>query len=148
LTKLFNFIKKHFLTVKFLSFGLVGVANTIIDTAVYYLMYTLLSTGPFWAKSAAFITASIFSYFANVIFTFKPKKTSTAQFSIVFMVFGIRWLISASLAWVFDETFLSILKVDVYPYQYMVIIPSILASALLIPIAYFALDWVFKKTSE
>ncbi len=148
MTKFFNFIKKHFLTVKFLSFGIVGVANTIIDTTAYYLMYTLLNSGPFWAKTVAFITASIFSYFANVIFTFKPKKTSTAQFSIVFIVFGIRWLISASLAWIFDEAFLSILNVDTYPNHYMVIIPSILASALLIPIAYFALDWVFKKTGE
>jgi len=146
LNKFFNFVKKHFLTKKFLTFGLVGVANTAIDTIVYYTMYSLLDTGPFWAKTVAFTTASVFSYFANVIFTFKPKKTSTVQFSIVFLVFGARWLISASLAWLFDKAFLGILNADVYPHHYMVIIPSILASALLIPIAYFALDWVFKKT--
>lgn len=109
-------------------------------------MYWPLDSGAFLSKSAAFITASIFSYFANVIFTFKPKTRSAMQFSIVMVVFGLRWLISASLAWLFDYGFINWLNIDFETNKVLSIIPSLLASALLIPIAYFALDWVFKKT--
>ena len=148
MNKLFQFIKKNFLTKKFLTFGIIGVANTGIDAIVYFLMYTGLAAGAFWSKTAAFIAASVFSYFANVIFTFKPKKTSTVQFSIVMLVFGLRWLISAGLAWGFDYAFIHWVKLNYEAHEILVILPTFLASALLIPIAYFALDWVFHKTDE
>jgi len=109
-------------------------------------MYWTFNPGPFLSKTVAFITASIFSYFANVIFTFKPKTKSAVQFSVVMAIFGLRWLISASLAWLFDYGFINWLNVDFDTNKILSIIPSILASALLIPIAYFALDWIFKKT--
>lgn len=147
MNKFFQFIKKHFLTKKFLSFGIIGVANTGIDLVVYYLFYWFItSENPFWSKTVAFIVASIFSYFANVIFTFKPKKTSTVQFSIVMLVFVARWAIVAGLTWLFDNIAIQVFNIDYDAHKYLSLFPSFFASALLIPIAYFALDWVFKKT--
>ncbi len=122
--------------------------NTGIDTLVYYLMYWTIDPGAFLSKTVAFFTASIFSYFANVIFTFKPKNRSAAQFSIVMFIFGLRWLISASLAWLFDYGFINWLHIDFQSNKFLSVMPSLLASALLIPIAYFALDWIFRKTGE
>lgn len=149
LNKIWGFIKKHFLTKKFLSFGIIGVANTGIDMLVYYIFYWFITLEmPFWSKTAAFIVASIFSYFANVIFTFKPKRKSTAQFSIVMLVFILRWAITSGLTALFDSMVVNWLKIDYSSGKILSLIPSFLASALLIPIAYFALDWVFKKTDK
>lgn len=131
-----------------MTFGIIGVANTGIDALVYYLVYWHISPSPFWSKTAAFFAASVFSYFANVIFTFKPKKKSTAQFSIVMLVFGLRWLISAGLAVAFAYILQDLMGIDFEVYKSVSILPTFLASALLIPIAYFALDWVFRKTDE
>jgi putative flippase GtrA len=74
--KIWGFIKKHFLTKKFLSFGIIGVLNTGIHMLVYYLTFNniefeifnsqiniSLQLGAFWSNTIAFITASVFSYF-------------------------------------------------------------------------------------
>ncbi|XMB71529.1 GtrA family protein [Mycoplasmatota bacterium WC30] len=148
MNKIWNFIKKHFLTKKFLTFGIIGVANTGIHMLVYYIFYNQLVIGPFWSNTLAFISASIFSYFANAILTFKPNKKSTVQFSIVMVVYLARLLISSSLTSLFDMIFINWFKINYDASSLLALLAPLLASALLIPIAYFALDWVFKKTDS
>ena len=158
MTKIWNFIKKHFITQKFLTFGIIGVVNTVIDLIVYRISYTHLGqtnlientimTTAFISGAIAFIVASIFSYFANAIYTFKPKKKSTAQFSIVMLVFLTRLFISSLLTSWFDYACINWLNFNYDIHNYLSLIPRLFASALLIPIAYFALDWVFKKTDS
>ena len=150
--KIWDFIKKHFLTKKFLTFGIIGVFNTAIHLIIYYSFYNIIFsfqseiTLAFWSNTIAFIGASVFSYFANAIFTFKPKRKSTVQFSVVILVFLARWFISSSLASLFDSICINLLNFNYETHQILSLIPPLFASALLIPIAYFALDWVFRKT--
>ncbi|HOO43770.1 MAG TPA: GtrA family protein [Bacillota bacterium] len=150
MNKIFAFIKKHFLTRKFLTFGLIGVANTLIHLTIYTICYNNFNLSEIWlafvSNSVAFVTASVFSYFANAIFTFKPTKRNTIQFSLVMIVFLIRWFISSSLTSMFNYMFVEWLNVDYLAVPFMKQIPPLLGSALLIPIAYFALDHVFRKT--
>ena len=152
MNKILDFIKKYFLTKKFLTFGIVGVINTGIHLLVYYIFYNYLFkftevvVQAFWSNTMAFASASVFSYFANALFTFKPKKRTTVQFSVVMSVFLLRWFLSSSLNSLFDYIAVIILKLDYEKYSILSLIAPLLASALLIPIAYFALDWVFKKT--
>ncbi|MCK4551864.1 MAG: GtrA family protein [Tenericutes bacterium] len=154
MSKLWNFIKKHFLTKKFLTFGVIGVINTGIHLSVYYLFYNVFFNIEndlglaFWSNTLAFISASTFSYFANAIFTFKPKRKSTVQFSIVMLVFLLRWIISSSLTSLFDSISINWLNFDYEASSMLSLVAPLLASGLLIPIAYFALDWVFRKTDE
>jgi len=103
-------------------------------------------TGAFFANAIAFIVASIFSYFANAYYTFKPKNKNARQFYIVILVFLVRLIISSSLAELFDYIVINIIGVDYSVYPIAKSIAPFFASALLIPIAYFALDVVFKKT--
>lgn len=154
MTKIWTFIKTHFLTKKFLTFGMIGVMNTGIHMLVYYLSYnfifqitndTLLA---FICNSVAFIFASVFSYFANAIFTFKPKQRTKTQFSIVMGVYLARLGISSLLTAGFDFAILEWLNADYGAHAYLELVAPLLGSALLIPIAYFALDWVFKKTDK
>lgn len=146
MNKLLQFIKTKFLTKKFLSFGVIGVVNTVIHLVVYAIFYDTLKAGPFLSNTVAFISASTFSYFANAIFTFKPKNKSTMQFSVVMLVFLIRLLISNLLTTGFDYILQNWIGVDYEIYRWASKVPPFVASVLLIPIAFFALDYVFKKT--
>ncbi|MDY0010244.1 MAG: GtrA family protein [Candidatus Izemoplasmatales bacterium] len=150
MTKLWQFIKTNFLTKKFLTFGIIGILNTLIHLLVYTAIYNENTSGfigsAFFSNAIAFIVASIFSYFANAYLTFKPKNKSTMQFSIVILVFLSRLLISSLLAELFDYIVINWIGLDYAVYPIAKSIAPFFASALLIPIAYFALDVVFKKT--
>jgi putative flippase GtrA len=144
--KIWNFFKTKFLTKKFLTFGIIGVINTAIHMTIYYAMYNLMALGPFLSNTAAFITASTFSYYSNAIFTFKPNNKSTMQFGAVMMVFLVRLLTSNFLTWGFDYAIQNWVGIDYAVHTWTTIIAPFIASALLIPIAYFALEYVFKAT--
>jgi len=146
--QLWEFIKTKFLTKKFLIFGLIGVINTGIHLLVYNLGYKGLALGPFLSNTMAFITASVFSYFANAILTFKPTHKNTMQFSAVMLVFLARLLTSNLLTWGFDFGIQNWFNVDYTMNPWTINIAPFLASALLIPLAYFALEYVFKATDK
>ncbi|MFA5289888.1 MAG: GtrA family protein [Candidatus Izemoplasmatales bacterium] len=153
--KLYEFIKKNFLTKKFLSFGIIGLINTLIHLLVYSLSYNhIFSTVSqpwllaFLSNTLAFITASTFSYFANAVFTFKPANKSALQFSAVMGVFLARLLISNLLTTGFDYAIQEWMGIDYALHQWAETIAPFMGSLLLIPIAFFALDVVFKKTDK
>lgn len=161
--KIWMFVKTKFLTKKFLSFGIIGVINTGIHLAVYWLCFNPLAfqsitldlgvldtnLGAFLSNSVAFIVASVFSYFANVIVTFKPARKSGKQFSFVMGVFVLRMIVSSLLTGAFNFIMLRwILQTPNYVHSWMSVIAPFFASALMIPVAYFALEYVFKKTGE
>ena len=150
MTRIWGFIKTNFLTKKFLTFGIIGILNTLIHLLIYNLIYNEDSIqfigGAFFSNAIAFIVASVFSYFANAYFTFKPKNKSTMQFSIVILVFLSRLIVSSLLAELFDFIVINWIGIDYAVYPIAKSIAPFFASALLIPIAYFALDIVFKKT--
>ncbi len=157
MNKLWIFVKTKFLTIKFLTFGIIGVFNTSIHLAAYALFYGFIeSAAPelgkaFFAGSAntvAFITASIFSYFANAVFTFKPKNRNSIQFTLVMLVFLVRWGISTLLTIGFDWIVIEGIGLDYDVVSWAKLIAPFFASALLIPVAYFALGWVFQKTDR
>ncbi|MDD4183815.1 MAG: GtrA family protein [Candidatus Izemoplasmatales bacterium] len=153
--KIINFIVKNFLTRKFITFGIIGIINTGIHLLVYWLVHNAL-TGvvasdawlAFLANTVAFVSASVFSYFANAIFTFKPQNRNTLQFVTVILVFLARLLISNGLTAGFDYIIVNWFNANYTLYPITKIIAPFMGSVLLIPIAYFALDYVFKKTGE
>ena len=146
MSKTWNFIKTKFLTKKFLIFGLIGVINTGIHMGVYWVAFNPLELGPFFSNTIAFIVASVFSYFANAILTFKPKNKSSMQFTAVMAVFFVRLVISGLLTTGFDFIIQNWIGIDYQLHNWTTIIAPFFASALLIPVAYFALEYVFKAT--
>ncbi len=144
--KILLIIKNNFLTRKFLTFGLIGVINTAIHMGVYWIAFNPLAMGPFFSNTFAFIIASIFSYFANAFLTFKPKNKTSMQFSAVMIVFLIRLLVSGVMTTGFDYIIQNWIGINYSLHSWTTIIAPFFASALLIPIAYFALEYVFKKT--
>jgi putative flippase GtrA len=155
MNKLWLFVKSKFLTKKFLTFGIIGVANTGIHMGVYFLTYNAFEQGGVGelanaalSNTIAFVSASIFSYFANAVFTFKPVQKNGIQFLAVMAVFLARWGISTLLTLGFDWAVRNLIGLDYATLSWAKLIPPFTASALLIPIAYFALGWVFQKTDK
>jgi putative flippase GtrA len=146
LNDLIAFFKKHFLTRKFLVFCVIGVVNTVIDTLVYLLFYDKITPGIVYAsRGAAFIVASVFSYFANAFFTFKPESRNGTQFAVVMLVFLIRMLLTIGLAEIIDYVVVDLIGIDYQIYPIAKSVTPILSSAIMIPIAYFVLDAVFRR---
>ncbi|HRX92408.1 MAG TPA: GtrA family protein [Candidatus Izemoplasmatales bacterium] len=102
----------------------------------------------FLSNTVAFISASVFSYFANAFFTFKPKNRTTMQFTAVMGVFLTRLFISDALTTAFNSIILNWIGLDYAANELYSIIAPMMASILLIPIAYFALDYVFRVTDR
>lgn len=146
--KLWQFIQSKFLTKQFLIFGIVGVVNTLIHMVVYWLMYNPLQLGAFVSNTVAFVAASVFSYFANAFLTFKPTNRNKTQFAIVMGVFLARLLVSDGLTVAFDYIVQNWMHLDYELNKLYSLIPTFIASVLLIPIAYFALAFVFRKTDS
>lgn len=73
-----NKIKK-WLDIRFLKFMVVGVVNTVVGTAVMFVMYNVFHQS-YWISSASnYVVGSILSYFLNKYFTFESKKKSLNQ---------------------------------------------------------------------
>jgi putative flippase GtrA len=146
LNRCWIFVKTHFLTKKFLTFGVIGVVNTAIDTLVYLLFYNEIFPGiAFASKGFAFIIASVFSYFANAVFTFKPATKNAVQFAVVMAVFLARMLLTMALAAGIDFAVINWFGVDYDLYPIAETITPLFSSAVMIPLAYFALDVVYRK---
>lgn len=68
-------IKSKF-DITFFKFILVGIANTVVGTAVMFLAYNVFHLS-YWISSAAnYVVGSICSYFLNKYFTFQNKDKS------------------------------------------------------------------------
>ena len=80
-------------------FGLVGVANTVID---FGILFTLTHLGIPSLVSNIFSTSAAFtfSFFANKTFTFKAKNTTKKQFLLFIGItlFGL-WGIQTAVMW-------------------------------------------------
>lgn len=146
--KLIQWGIKTFFTKKFLTFGIFGVVNTLIHMGVYYLGYNILELGVFFSNTIAFVSASTFSYFANAIFTFKPTNRNSTQFTLIMGVFLVRLLVSNGLSVLFDNIVQNWVGLDYGVNKAYSLIAPFMASALLIPIAFFAMGYVFKKTDK
>ncbi|MCK7486731.1 MAG: hypothetical protein MZU97_15385 [Bacillus subtilis] len=82
------------------------------------------------------------------MFTFKPKNRNSIQFTLVMLVFLVRWGISTLLTIGFDWIVIEGIGLDYDVVSWAKLIAPFFASALLIPVAYFALGWVFQKTDR
>jgi len=67
---------KKLLDVTFWKFILVGIANTIVGTAVMFICYNVFGLSYWFSSASNYIVGSILSYFLNKYFTFKNKEKS------------------------------------------------------------------------
>lgn len=61
------------------KFVIVGVINTLIDWGIYYLLADILGWNPLLANIPSFSAATIFSYFASVLWVFDTTTRKTKR---------------------------------------------------------------------
>lgn len=64
---------------QFSKYFSIGILNTILHWAVFYMAYSLLNLDQSYSNLLGFILSVIFSFFMNAKFTFQ-KKTSLIKF--------------------------------------------------------------------
>lgn len=78
-----DFIKRLFLRFRrLISFGMVGVVNTIVDYTVFAVLYDLAGVGAGVGQAAGFMAGSVCGYLLNSNITFREGRGRTrAQFA-------------------------------------------------------------------
>lgn len=80
---------------EFLRYGLVGIANTLVHAAVFFVLVNLGQAQSI-SNLAAFFVAVTFSFFMNAKFTFRQRPTLTKFLKMTlvmsFLSFGSGWL--------------------------------------------------------
>lgn len=127
--QLINNIKKYAL-----KFSIIGVLNTVIHMVVYNLLIGTLTV--VLSQIIAFVVASIFSYFANAKVTYN-KEAEMRTFSLVVLVFGVRLILNALLAYGFEQALIFI-QFE----QFIPLIP-IMITAVLLPLQFITFNIIF-----
>ncbi len=92
-----EFIKKFF-DIKFWKFLGVGVINTLVGSAVMFLLYNVAHCG-YWLSSAAnYLVGSAVSYILNKKFTFENKQSSIKTVLRFAVSIGTCYLIAYGMA--------------------------------------------------
>ncbi|MDR1216684.1 MAG: GtrA family protein [Treponema sp.] len=104
-------LKELFLDPLFFRFILVGVLNTIIGSAIMFVLYNCAGFG-YWASSLInCVSVSVFSFFLNKYFTFRVKEWSLRMVIFFFLGIAVAYIAAYSIAkpfvhwllWNFDE---------------------------------------------
>lgn len=163
MSKLFKWIKEKFINKAFLSFVIIGIINTIINSIFVWFISKcfvwingadILSDDPlyFWSVGVstfvAYVAASLFSYFANAHFTYKQDKKDAKTFIEAVITFAARYGLTWVLTWALGLLFTWMLSKTSLSQETITTIANLVASVLMIPPFYFMLGFVFKRTKK
>ncbi len=79
---------------QFLRFIFIGVLSTIVNYAIFYLLYKFCSIGYILASALGFIVGVLAGYSLNKSWTFNIKKTETKYFYKYFLVYCLSLILS------------------------------------------------------
>lgn len=165
MSRFFKWFKERFLTISFITFCIIGVLNTIINSlvmkgvlALFDLMVdTDISTkesGAMYyvsmgvATLLAFVVASIFSYFANAKFTYKAKRRDGRTFLEASLAFVLRFVLTYVFTLLIWYLIILIFKIESDPSGWYRTLSNFIASVVMIPPFYLFLGLVFKRNSD
>ena len=91
----------------FVKFGCVGVINTIIDTAVFFVLCDIIGVWEIVSNCAAYIVSATNSYFMNSRFVYRDRKYSLKKY-FGFLLGNVFVLIVSSLSLAVLSRFFSV----------------------------------------
>lgn len=90
-------LKKH---LDKLRFGLVGIANTVVDFCVLFIVFNLFGVDKIIANYISTSFAMTFSFFANKHFTFKSEGVGKKKGVLFFVITGFTaWIVQPLIIW-------------------------------------------------
>ncbi len=129
---MWNKIKERFLTRQFLTFGIIGVINTLVSQGLY-MVFVGLEVAVGTASILSDVLSMIGSYFMNTYFTYKQKPTWKS--AVTFPLSYIPGIIISAL--------MVILVVDILHAPKM--FAKILSLPLYIPVNFLCMSFIMKK---
>lgn len=75
--------------IKIIKYAIVGVANTLIDWAVYVVLTKFISIEPWIANVVGYVAGMVSSFVGNKFFTFKTKNTKTGIELVKFVIINM-----------------------------------------------------------
>ncbi len=129
---MWNKIKERFLTKQFLTFGIIGVINTLVSQGLY-MVFVGLEVAVGTASILSDVLSMIGSYFMNTYFTYKQKPTWKS--AVTFPMSYIPGIIISAL--------MVILVVDILHAPKM--FAKILSLPLYIPVNFLCMSFIMKK---
>lgn len=91
---------------QFIKFGFIGVLNTAIYFAIYYLFIFLNKDLYIVGNTVGFVVSVLNSYYFNNKYVFEKKQEGNARPLIkMFICYGFTFLISTALLWIFVNKF-------------------------------------------
>lgn len=126
-----------------IKFVIVGVINTVVGTAVMFLMYNLLGAS-YWISSASnYVVGSIVSYFLNKYFTFQNKEKSFGMVVKFVVNISLCYLLAYGIAKPLVRMALSGMTVNVQDNVAMLV-----GMGLFVVLNYFGQRFVVFKSSD
>lgn len=129
---MWNKIKERFLTKQFLTFGIIGVINTLVSQGLY-MVFVGMEVAVGTASILSDVLSMIGSYFMNTYFTYKQKPTWKS--AVTFPLSYIPGIIISAL--------MVILVVDILHAPKM--FAKILSLPLYIPVNFLCMSFIMKK---
>ncbi|MBR2668847.1 MAG: GtrA family protein [Solobacterium sp.] len=129
---MWNKIKERFLTKQFLTFGIIGVINTLVSQGLY-MVFVGLEVAVGTASILSDVLSMIGSYFMNTYFTYKQKPTWKS--AVTFPLSYIPGIIISAL--------MVVLVVDILHAPKM--FAKILSLPLYIPVNFLCMSFIMKK---
>ncbi|MDD3361638.1 MAG: GtrA family protein [Hespellia sp.] len=82
--------KTNKLIVKLVKFGITGVAATVIDFAVLYLLKSVMGVNVYIAVVAAFIVSLVFNYYVSMKYVFVAREDlSMTRQMVIFLITAV-----------------------------------------------------------
>ena len=125
-------IKERFLTKQFLTFGIIGVINTLVSQGLY-MVFVGMEVAVGTASILSDVLSMIGSYFMNTYFTYKQKPTWKS--AVTFPLSYIPGIIISAL--------MVVLVVDILHAPKM--FAKILSLPLYIPVNFLCMSFIMKK---
>lgn len=97
--------------IRIIKYAIVGVANTLIDWIVYFVLNEFLLIEPWIANIIGYAVGTCVSFVGNKFFTFKAKNTKTGIEFIKFIVVNV---LSLALSTGVIALTTSVLKINKY----------------------------------
>lgn len=89
---------KLFYDKTFLKFIIVGIINTIVGTAIMFILYNAFGFSYWFSSSMNYVIGSIVSFFLNKYFTFNSKTFSFKEVVLFIINIAVCYLIAYGFA--------------------------------------------------
>lgn len=75
--------------IKIIKYAIVGVANTLMDWVVYFVLTKFIYVEPWIANVVGYVVGMLSSFVGNKFFTFKAKNTKTGIELVKFVIINM-----------------------------------------------------------